>query len=52
MMVIFLLKLPQFEKTGSLGKIFYFAGKYDNSFPFSKLEGDHIFCALYSFAVR
>ena len=26
----FLLKLAQFEKTGSIDKIFYFAGKSDN----------------------
>ena len=48
MMNIFLLKLTQFEKTGSIGKPFISLGNLIIN-PFSKSEVDHIFRDLYTF---
>ena len=43
MMEIFLLKLDQFEKTGSICKTFSRVGNLIIHFHFSKLEVDHVF---------
>ena len=48
----FLLKVTQFEKTGSISKLFISLGDLIIKFHFSNLEVDHVFCDLYTFAVR
>ena len=49
----FLLKLTQFEKTGSIRKNFIpLENLITREFPFSKSEVDHVFRDLYTFAFR
>ena len=50
----FLIRLTQFEKTGSKGKFLIplETGKSESQIPLSKLEVDHVFRDLDTFAVR
>ena len=52
MMDTFLLKLTQFEKTGSIRTTFISLGNLIILFPFSKSEVDHVFRDFYVFTVR